>query len=181
MVSKSRCCDNFGPGIPIPKNFRDSRDPGNRVPGIACYSPNNFKTFLFLLQTPSHTTISLLKEDNLDFKMTIKNLEHENSEMKIKYNQLKYVTGFFIVFEYYFQSFSYRMLQQQQERALMDHQNRLSAYENQLDKADFQLNTLGSNKQKSQQAIASLQEEVSLLKASMAVLETEKDKISVRN
>jgi chromosome segregation ATPase len=72
------------------------------------------------------------------------------------------------------------MLQQQQERALMDHQNRLSAYENQLDKADFQLNTLGSNKQKSQQAIASLQEEVSLLKASMAVLETEKDRISVR-
>jgi hypothetical protein len=28
LISKSRCCDNVGPGIPIPKNCRDFRDPG---------------------------------------------------------------------------------------------------------------------------------------------------------
>jgi hypothetical protein len=36
LVSKSRCCDNFGPGISIPKKI--ARIPGHRDPGIACYN-----------------------------------------------------------------------------------------------------------------------------------------------
>jgi chromosome segregation ATPase len=118
------------------------------------------RTELLVAQTPNQTTIALLKDENRDLKMKVKNVEHELSEMKIKYNQLK-------------------MLQQQQERALTDQQHRVYAYENQLDKADYQLNSLGSNKQMSQQTIHALKEEVSMLKASMAVLESEKDRISV--
>lgn len=111
-------------------------------------------------QVPSHATISILKQDLEALKGRLEVSQHENSQLRTKYSQIK-------------------LLQEQTERALQDHQNGLIHTEHQLGHAESRLNMASADVDKAQQDIFDLKNEVAALKTCNMQLESGKDKLVV--
>lgn len=111
-------------------------------------------------QVPSHATISILKQDLEALKGRLEVSQQENSQLRTKYSQIK-------------------LLQEQTERALQDHQNGLIHTEHQLGHAESRLNMASADVDKAQQDIFDLKNEVAALKTCNMQLESGKDKLVV--
>lgn len=111
-------------------------------------------------QVPSQATISILKQDVETLKGRLEVSQNENSQLRTKYNQFK-------------------ILQEQTERALQDHQNGLIHTEHQLGHAESRLNMVSADVSKHQQEIFDLKNEVAAFKTCNMQLESEKDKLVV--
>lgn len=111
-------------------------------------------------QVPSQATISILKQDLEALKGRLEVSQQENSRLRTKYSQIK-------------------ILQEQTERAMQDHQNGLIHTEHQLGHAESRLNMASADVDKAQQDIFDLKNEVSALKTCNMQLEGGKDKLIV--
>lgn len=111
-------------------------------------------------QVPSQATISILKQDVDSLKGRLEASQQENSQLRTKYSQIK-------------------ILQEQTERALQDHQNGLIHTEHQLGHAESRLNMASADVDKAQQDIFDLKNEVAALKTCNMQLEGGKDKLVV--
>lgn len=111
-------------------------------------------------RSSSQTTLHLLKEENRELQERLKEVESNFSKLKVNHSQMK-------------------ILQEQTERAMMQHQNRLVCSENQLGNAEAKLNQVDGTIESAQKDIGKLRGDISVLKASNASLQREKDKLLV--
>ncbi|XP_037909139.1 centrosomal protein of 135 kDa isoform X2 [Hermetia illucens] len=107
---------------------------------------------------PERTQLTLVKEELEEMKRRIQDLQSENHKLSTTNHQL-------------------RILQDQTEKALIDHQNKLLAAETNLENAECQLQAINTTRESSKNGISTLQREITALKTSNTSLENEKDKI----
>lgn len=112
------------------------------------------------VETTIKSTVNGLKDEIAQLKGEIVNLKEENLNLRTSGKHL-------------------RVLQEQTESTLIEHQNRLTHCERQRDQAESRLNILDSNRSDGVRELGELRAEISRLKAMNVALTKEKDKLIV--
>lgn len=113
------------------------------------------------MEATSKSTLTVLKDELAQLQAQITELNEENSKLRTTSNQL-------------------RVLQEQTESALIEHQSRLSHCERQRSQAESRLNVIDSSRTDGFREIGELRAEIARLKTLNTTLTIEKDKMIVR-
>lgn len=112
------------------------------------------------IETTSKSTVTILRDEIAQLQTQIADLSDENTKLRTTSNQL-------------------RVLQEQTENALIEHQNRLSHCERQRSQAESRLNVMDSSRTDGAREIGELRAENIRLKTLNTTLTLEKDKLIV--
>lgn len=121
---------------------------------------DNENASLKTIEATVKSTVTVLKDEVSQLKTEITTLKEENMSVRTSSKHL-------------------RVLQEQTENALIEHQNRLAHCERQRDQAESRLNTLDSNRSVGAREIGELRAEINRLKTMNVKLAKEKDKLIV--
>lgn len=111
-------------------------------------------------KVPTEAAINILGEEIEDLKTKLEKSRIEISKWKNQYNQIK-------------------MLQEQNEKSLINHQQKYFQIENEKGEIEMKLNKIDTSREKAQREIGTLRGELTILKTSNATLEREKDNLMV--
>lgn len=112
------------------------------------------------VEATSKSTVTILKDEIAQLQTKIDELSEENTKLRTTSNQL-------------------RVLQEQTESALIEHQTRLTHCERQRSQAESRLNVIDSSRTDGFREIGELRAEIARLKTLNTTLSIEKDKLIV--
>lgn len=112
------------------------------------------------MEATSKSTVTILKDEVIQLQAKISELNEENTKLRTTSNQL-------------------RVLQEQTESALIEHQTRLTHCERQRSQAESRLNVIDSSRTDGFREIGELRADIARLKTLNTTLTMEKDKLIV--